>query len=192
MIGEAQRAIHDSSIAVEILLDPGVSVSYDNVLCHSIKKIMGNKQLNMNANNGFSIYHDLLINGSPSQVFSAISDPRKLENWWPLRCTGKPALGEEYNFYFAPEYDWFGKVIKFVPNNAFHIKMTKSDTDWNPTSFGFDLNETGIGIQIQFWHKGWPECNANFKRSSFCWAMLLNGLKNYVEKRVVVPFEDRE
>ena len=31
----------------------------------------------------------------------------------------------------------------------------------------------------------------HYGRSSYCSAMLLNGLKNYIEKGVVVPFEDK-
>lgn len=70
--------------------------------------------------------------------------------------------------------------------------MTKTDEDWNPTSFGFDSEELEIMVQVRFWHKGWPECNAHFRRSSFCWAIPLNGLKNYIEKGVIIPFVERE
>jgi len=70
--------------------------------------------------------------------------------------------------------------------------MTKSDQDWDPTSFGFDLEDIENGVLVKFWHKGWPECNHHFRRSSFCWAMLLNGLKNYVEKGIIKPFKERE
>jgi len=140
----------------------------------------------------YSIFHDLIIEAPIEKIFEAISNPNHLENWWPLKCTGKPVGGETYNFYFTPEYDWYGKVITSEKNRSFHIKMLKSDEDWNSTSFGFDLEQSNAGVQVNFWHKGWPECNAHFRRSSFCWAILLNGLKNYVEKGVIVPFEQRE
>lgn len=139
-----------------------------------------------------SIYHDLIINASISKVYAAITEPEHLVNWWPKRCSGKPQVGEVYNFFFTPQYDWLGKVIKAEPNRAFHIKMTSADADWDPTSFGFDLEETASHMEVHFWHIGWPDCNAHFKRSSFCWAILLKGLKDYVEKGVVVPFEERE
>lgn len=70
--------------------------------------------------------------------------------------------------------------------------MTKSDTDWNATSFGFDLKTIDKAVSIEFWHVNWPECNAEYKQSSYCWALLLNGLKNYIEKGIIIPFEDRE
>lgn len=141
--------------------------------------------------NSFSIYHDLLINASTQKIFDAVSAPEHLNNWWTLRCTGIAEVGSEYNLYFTPEYDWHGKVMVCDPNSSFHIKMTKSDSDWDPTSFGFDLEEVEGGVRLKFWHIGWPECNHHFRRSSFCWALLLNGLKNYVEKGEVIPFEER-
>ena len=100
-------------------------------------------------------------------------------------------IGGEYNFYFGPEYDWYGRVIAADPGKSFHLKMTKSDSDWNTTSFGFDLEASGGGVLLKFRHTGWPECNPHFRRSSFCWALLLNGLKNYLEKGIIMPFEER-
>ena len=140
----------------------------------------------------YSIHHDLEIKESAGKVFQAVSEPKHLVNWWPLKCSGTPKENEEYNFFFTPEYDWYGGVLKYEKNTSFHIKMTKSEADWNPTSFGFDLEQKNDTTLVKFWHIGWPECNAHFRRSSFCWAMLLNGLKNYVEKGIIIPFEERE
>lgn len=139
-----------------------------------------------------SIHHDLVIKAPINKIFQVITEPEHLINWWPLKCTGIPKENEDYNFFFSSEYNWYGKVTNSEKNKSFYIKMTKSDADWNPTSFGFDLEQKKDNVQIKFWHVGWPECNAHFRKSSFCWAMLLNGLKNYVEKGIIVPFKDRE
>ena len=139
----------------------------------------------------FDIHHDLTITAPVSKVFDAITQPTHLVNWWPLKCTGKAEEGAEYNFYFEPEYDWCGLVSRVIPNKSFFIKMTKADPDWDPTSFGFELQVSGDNVAVRFSHTGWPQCNAHFRRSSFCWALLLQGLKDYVEKGKVVPFEER-
>ena len=86
-----------------------------------------------------TIYHDFRIRASVRETFEAITEPKHLVNWWPLRCSGVPEVGNEYNFFFAPEYDWYGKVVQLENNRSFHIKMTVSDPDWDPTTFGFDL-----------------------------------------------------
>ena len=70
--------------------------------------------------------------------------------------------------------------------------MTHADPDWDNTVFGYEFVQKESSVLVQFSHIGWPKCNAHFRRSSFCWAMLLNGMKNYVEKGIIVPFEERE
>jgi len=141
----------------------------------------------------YTIYHALSIQTSVEKLFRTVSKPEELIHWWPLKCSGGEKLNSEYNFNFTDTYNWFGNVITYKPNISFHIQMTKPDQNWNPTSFGFDLEEISNNkVQLHFWHKNWQNCNAEFKQSSFCWAMLLNGLKNYAEKGIVIPFEERE
>ena len=82
--------------------------------------------------------------------------------------------------------------MKLAKNESFYIKMTESDEDWDFTTFGFDIERKDKSVLVEFSHIRWPECNAHFRRSSFCWAMLLNGLKNYLERGIIVPFEERE
>ena len=144
------------------------------------------------SNQGFAIYHNLLIKASAKDIFDAVSLPEHLNNWWSLKSSGEPKLGAEYNLNFTDAYNRYGKAIECEINQSFFIKMTDADDDWNPTTFGFVLEEKENGIYLRFSHTGWLENNDHLKHSSFCWAMLLNGLKNYVEKGIVVPFEERE
>ena len=140
---------------------------------------------------GHTIYHDLFIKAPVESIYKAVSEPKHLENWWPKRCSGTPEIGEEYHLFFTKEYDWYGKVSQLTHNKHFYITMTQSDLDWNYTKFGFELKEEGDQVRVSFTHAGWPHCNEHFRVSSYCWAMLLNGLKQYVEKAIVVPFEER-
>ena len=137
------------------------------------------------------IHHDIYIKAASSKVYEAISQPEHLINWWPLKCTGEPTVGCDYNFFFGEEYDWYGKVQEVKNNESFHINMTSADSDWTPTRFGFDIRTEDDGVWLEFWHKDWPELNHHYKRSSCCWAILLQGLKYYVEKGDVIPFRDR-
>lgn len=140
---------------------------------------------------GFSIYHDVHIASSAKEVFDAITLPEELVNWWPLKCSGEPRIGETYNFFFTEEYNWYGKVQAITENKSFHIKMTDADTDWNPTTVGFDLLAQENGTMLHFSHKDWPENNHHFRRSSYCWAILLKGLKDYLEEGLIIPFNKR-
>jgi len=138
-----------------------------------------------------SIYFNFIINSDKFSVYKAVSEPGHLENWWPLKCSGIPRVGEEFNFNFTDKYDWYAEVTSCKQWDHIHYKMTKSDDDWNPTTFGFKLKEKDNGTCLNFFHTDWPELNNHFKHSSFCWAMLLNGLKSYLEKGAIIPFEKR-
>jgi uncharacterized protein YndB with AHSA1/START domain len=138
-----------------------------------------------------NIYHNLVIKSTKEQVFKAITEPKHLNNWWTLKASGEPTLNTEYNLHFTDLYDWYGKVTEVQYNEVFCITMTKSDPDWDNTTFGFHLKTVENGTQLDFAHKNWSKNNDHYRHSSFCWAMLLNGLKNYLEKGTVVPFENR-
>lgn len=139
----------------------------------------------------YNIYHNLQVKTSAKEVFDAVSQPEHLNKWWTLKSSGIPELGAEYNLNFTDDYNWYCEVSKVENNKCIHFKMTKSDKDWNPTTFCFDLKETNQGTLLEFSHVNWQEANHHFKHSSFCWAMLLNGLKKYLENGIVIPFEER-
>ena len=140
---------------------------------------------------GHNIYHNLLIKVSPKEVFDAVSQPQHLDNWWTLKSSGKPEFGFEYNLNFTDAYDWYCEVSEVKIGESFFLKMTKADEDWNPTTFGFKFEKNENGTLVKFSHENWPVINDHFKTASFCWAMLLNGLKAYLEKGVIVPFSER-
>lgn len=139
----------------------------------------------------YNIHHNLIIKASPKEVFNAVSYPEHLDNWWTLKSSGTPKLHAEYNLNFTDDYNWFCKVSEIKEHTTIHFKMTSADKDWNPTTFGFNLQATENGTQVEFSHVNWQSTNDHFKIASFCWAMLLNGLKNYLEKGIVVPFKER-
>jgi uncharacterized protein YndB with AHSA1/START domain len=146
----------------------------------------------MESKETFSIHHDLFIRASKEELFEAITLPKHLNNWWPLKSSGTPEIGAVYNLNFTSNYDWYGKVVDCKVNESFYIEMTKSDANWNATVFGFDIEENNGLARLKFKHTNWLERNEEFRQSSFCWAILLNGLKNYIEKGEIIPFDKRE
>lgn len=138
-----------------------------------------------------AIYHDFTIKSSKQKVFDAFTNPNHLNNWWTLQSNGVPILNSEYNLNFTEEYNWFAKVIKVEANTSFYLTMTVSSDDWLPTTFGINLVELPKEILVKFSHTGWLAQNEEFRKTSFCWAILLNGLKNYIENSLIIPFEER-
>lgn len=139
-----------------------------------------------------TIYHDFTINVSTEQVFEAISTPEGLNNWWTLRCSGNPKINEEYNFYFAEEYNWFAKVSKYSKNKELEFAITHAMLEWMPTRFGFRLKETANAVTyVEFYHENWKEISQEFRIASYCWANLLRQMKQYLEEGLITPFEKR-
>ncbi|MBK8506739.1 MAG: SRPBCC domain-containing protein [Saprospiraceae bacterium] len=134
---------------------------------------------------------ELPIRTTVDQLFKAVSDPGELEKWWPLKCAGVPKMGASYNFYFGEEYDWYAEVIKLIPNQIISFKMTRSDADWDPTTLQFSITEEKDQVWILLGHSDWPENNRHFRHSAYCWADLLKGLKDLLEKGLITNFCDR-
>ena len=139
----------------------------------------------------FTIFHDVYIKCKREKLYEAITEAEHLINWWPLTATSNVEMNGVYNFYFSDKYNWFGKVTAIKKYHSISIEMTESDEDWDGTYLSYILEEKENGINLKFSHSGWKFINHHFRRTSWCWAVLLLGLKNYVEKGEVVAFEER-
>ena len=137
------------------------------------------------------IYHQFFVKASAQKVFDAFCVPVHLNNWWPLRSSGKPELWETYNFFFGEEYDWYGQVKEVQPGKSLTWHMQDVMDDWKDTEVGFQLTETESGTNVNFFHKFWREVNDHYCISNFCWGQLLQGMKEYVETGKTIPFEKR-
>lgn len=139
----------------------------------------------------YSILHDFKIKAPIHKVFEFITQPEHINNWWTLRCQGTPILNSVYSFYFSKEYDWEAKITFLKTNTGVQYSMTKCSPDWEQTVFGFRLVQNNEDTEIQFYHSQWRHQNHEYRKTNFCWAILLMGLKNYVEHNVVIPFSER-
>ena len=139
-----------------------------------------------------SILHDFEVRAEPSKVYDVIATPEGLDQWWTLRASGAPAVGESYELWFGPGYDWRARVIEAVPGQRFALEMTGSDRDWMGTRVEFALEPSSHGTRVRFSHTGWPAENEHFRVSSFCWAMYLRVMRRFVELGETVPYEGRD
>lgn len=137
------------------------------------------------------ILQEFPIAAEPARVFRAISEPSLLDEWWTLRSSGQPAVGATYALDFGPEYRWGAVVTKSEPGVAFELRMTTSDSDWEGTLVGFELQPSGGGTQVRFYHRGWPDANAHYRISCHCWALYLRILRRHIEYGESVPYDQR-
>lgn len=139
----------------------------------------------------FDIHHNFVVKAPSWKVFETFCSPQGLDSWWTLKSAGIPEIGNQYTFYFGPEYDWRAEVVHLVLNNELTWKMVKTMDDWKDTKVGFVLTEKEGNTHVHFFHQGWAEANEHFGITTFCWGQLLNGLKNFVEKGIIIPFPER-
>ena len=139
-----------------------------------------------------TIYHDFWISAPIEKVFDAVATPYGLNDWWTQKCSGKCEIGAVYNLYFTEEYDWLAEITLLTHNEAIEFKMKRAMPEWMPTSFGFKLTEEKPNFtKVAFYHKDWQETSQEYRVSSYCWANLLRQLKQFLEKGIITPFEER-
>lgn len=134
---------------------------------------------------------DLPIQAPAAKVFDAVSTAAGLDAWWTRRSAGKPKLGEVYQLWFGPGYDWRAKVTRCEKGVEFELELTESDADWLGTKVGVTLEAKGDRTWVRFRHSGWKTANEHYRITSNCWAMYLRILRRYLEQGEVVPYEDR-
>ena len=139
----------------------------------------------------YDIYHDIQINARLQEIFDAISVPQGLNAWWTVRSSGVPTIGSEYNFYFSEDYNWSAEVVSYVENASISYRLTYATNDWIDTRLNFIiLPQDGYCI-LRFEHKEWRENSDHYRRTSYCWALYLRCLKDYVENDIIKPYNQR-
>lgn len=138
-----------------------------------------------------SIKHNVQIDATPEVVFRAISEPKYLDQWWTVRSAGKCGLLEYYQFYFSDDYDWSAQITELSEFKHLRYLITEADEDWTGTSLDFKIQEISGSSLLSFEHVDWSTDNAHFRRSSYCWALYLKGLKHLLEKGESISYEHR-
>ncbi len=139
----------------------------------------------------YDIYHMIDINSTRESLFRAVSSPEEFDRWWTKKSSGDPVPGGSYNFWFSPVYDWYGKVIDIDPPVLIEYLITEADVDWTNTRLLFRIESFGASTCLHFYHLDWKSRNEHFGRTSYCWALYLNGLKKYLEKGITIAYEQR-
>jgi len=137
------------------------------------------------------IDHLLKIKSDEANVFEALTSTKGLNSWWTLKSIGVPIFKTVYNFHFDAAYDWFAEVSDITPNELVEWTFTNADEDWTGTVLRIELSSNGEETFVSLSHLGWRDRNDHFKRSSYCWAMYLKCLQDYLEKGIITPYDKR-
>src|SRR3974390_3186152 len=64
---------------------------------------------------GRTIEMEVRIRAPREAVWSALTEPFQLAQWFPPVAGGKPGLGEELTFSWGPELQWRTRVVAWEP-----------------------------------------------------------------------------
>ena len=128
------------------------------------------------------IWHEIHINASPSKVYEAVTDLKKLANWWTTDTRGKSAVGKKLEFWFYGHLSAEMVVTALKEDELVAWRVTKrSISDWIDTEIEFRIFPQGGLTFLHLRHSKWKADAEMFPECSMHWAISLLSLKEFVE-----------
>jgi len=120
------------------------------------------------------------ISSDAVSIFNYLSDPRKLESWFPNQAIINPQLGGQYHFRWTGSDDmWSGVVTEFIRGNTLGLT-------WQPpneavvTNVRIKLFPQGGQTAVELSHSGFPTSEA-LEKAVASWKFYLENLKSVIE-----------
>ncbi len=128
------------------------------------------------------IWHEIHINASPEEVYQALTDVKKLANWWTTDTRGKSAVGKKLEFWFYGHLSAEMVVTELKADKLVRWRVTRRGIpDWADTEIEFKLFRSGGETFLHLRHSKWREDAEMFPECSMHWAIYLLSLKEFVE-----------
>ena len=136
------------------------------------------------------IWHEILINASPNDLYEAVTDVKKLAHWWTTDTRGQSEVGKTLEF-------WFGgsraaavmEVTALKPQELVQWRVVDGGAkEWIGTEIEFKIFRDQAKTFLHFRHSKWPEDAKMFPKCSMDWAVYLLSLKELVEKGKGHPY----
>ena len=128
------------------------------------------------------IWHEMIIKASPSELYQALTDVKKLAHWWTTETQGESAVGKKLEFWF------YGKLLKEMVVTTLKIDelvrwraTERSDPDWVNTEIEWKIFREGDKTFLHLRHSKWREDAKIFPQTSMHWVLFLLSLKEFVE-----------
>jgi uncharacterized protein YndB with AHSA1/START domain len=130
------------------------------------------------------LHHQIGVKASPEEVFKALTETKRLAQWWTTDTRGGGAkVGDTIEFWFGDFCQRFD-VSELAPDKRVVWKSPKGQgaAEWEETEISFDLWTDDKQTLVQFRHSGWKE-SSNFQgHCSMRWAVFLLSLKDLLER----------
>ncbi|HYA92061.1 MAG TPA: SRPBCC domain-containing protein [Thermodesulfobacteriota bacterium] len=134
------------------------------------------------------IWHELFFHVSPQKLYEAITDPKKLAQWWTTDVKGVSLLGKYLEFGFGETIQEM-LISDLKPDKLVHWTATeKGLADWAGTILEFRIFRQNDLTYLHFHHSNWREDAKMYAQCNTDWAFYLLSLREFVEKGKGRPF----
>ncbi len=128
------------------------------------------------------IWHEILINASPDELYHAVTDVKKLAHWWTTDARGESATGKRLEFWFSGFRAAVMEVTTLEPGELVQWRVIDGGAgDWIGTEIEFRIFRDHEKTFLHFRHSKWLEDAKAFPHCSLGWAIFLLSLKEFVE-----------
>ena len=132
----------------------------------------------------YNILHEIGIKASPTDVYEALTDTKKLAKWWTSDTRGDGSkVGGVLEFWFGDTCHTF-EVAELQPGKLVRWKANRKESveEWAGTGITFALSADEKQCYVDFSHSGWRSDGGVFPHSSTKWAVFMLSLKDLLEK----------
>jgi uncharacterized protein YndB with AHSA1/START domain len=133
------------------------------------------------------IWHEVRIKATPGAVYEALTEPKKMAQWWIPDTRGASVVGQNLEF-------WFGNFCQPMKVTALEseslVKWQGAENglpDWVGTEVEFKIFKKKDLTYVRFRHSGWT-VETDVPYYSMSWAVFLVSLKELLEKGKGFPF----
>jgi uncharacterized protein YndB with AHSA1/START domain len=138
------------------------------------------------------IRHELGIKASPAAVYEALTDVRKLGQWWIPDTRGESKTGKSLEFWFGESACQTMEVRDLQADRLVRWAPTeKGMADWRGTEIEFAISPIADGSSLHFRHSNWRDSEGCFAYCSLSWAVFLLSLRDLLEKGEGYPFPNQ-
>ena len=128
------------------------------------------------------IWHEILINASPSHLYAALTDVNKIAHWWTTDVRGESVIDKQLEFRFSGFCAAVMTVTALRPGELVHWRVVSGGSeDWINTELEFKIFRHQGRTFLHLRHSGWKEDAKAFPHCSLGWAIFLLSLKEFVE-----------
>jgi len=131
-----------------------------------------------------AISHQIGVKASPEEIYQALTDTKKLAQWWTSDTRGSGTkVGDTLEFWFGEFCQKFRvKALKPVSRVAWKSPTGQGADEWEETEVMFDISADDKQTYIRFQHSGWRKNTDFYAHCSMKWATFMLSLKDLLEK----------